>query len=167
MGKIIKLKDAVGTPNQENGIFNDYKWFLWFARLLGKIRIGQVDIPTHKEKGKWVVDESDVIRAIESFKEENMKNEKNSKEIENAPMPPSFSGYLNNSNFRLESKSYEIARKRSFGTWFCNNCNIPAKEEHNNPECHVCSDWNGCGKDCTLSRVYCSNCGKSMDVNIR
>lgn len=41
----------------------------------------------------------------------------------------------------------------------CKKCKRPASTEHNNPECHTCEDWNGCGRDCTLSRVFCKKCG--------
>ena len=33
------------------------------------------------------------------------------------------------------------------------------KELHNKPECHLCSDWNGCGSDCTYSGAECLICG--------
>jgi len=66
--------------------------------------------------------------------------------------------------FRFESSSYEINRRKSYGTWYCSTCNIPAETEHKKEECHLCSDWNGCGRDCTLSRVYCNKCGESQDM---
>jgi hypothetical protein len=43
--------------------------------------------------------------------------------------------------------------------WICGCCEIGAKEEHNKEECHKCRDWNGCGRDCTLSRIFCGTCG--------
>lgn len=164
MGKTIKLKAAVGTPDHENGIFNDYKWYLWNARSFGKIRIGRVDIPTRKEKGHWVLDNSDLIRAIESFKKEKTESEKSSNIFEEKQPSIDSGGYLNNSNFRLVRNAYDLARKRSDGTWYCNTCYLPAETEHNNTECHTCSDWNGCGNDCTLSRVYCRHCEKELRI---
>jgi hypothetical protein len=62
-------------------------------------------------------------------------------------------------NFILKNSEYEIFRKKGYGTWYCKNCDIPGETEHNKEECHLCSDWNGCGKDCTLSKVYCKKCG--------
>jgi transposase-like protein len=70
--------------------------------------------------------------------------------------------YENKGNFRKEVDTYSLARRDSDGTWYCNTCNKVAETEHKNPLCHVCSDWNGCGKDCTLSKVYCSQCGKFL-----
>ena len=164
MEKMIKLKDAVGTPHHENGIFNDYKWYLWHARNFGKIRIGQIDIPTRKEKGHWVLDNFDLTRAIESFKKKNTETERSSKRIDEKRPSIDSGGYLNNSNFRLVCNAYDIARKRSDGTWYCNTCNLPAETEHNNPACRTCSDWNGCGQDCTLSRIYCPRCEKELRI---
>lgn len=40
----------------------------------------------------------------------------------------------------------------------------PASTENNASECHTCSDWNGCGTDCTLSRVFCAPCGTSLEL---
>lgn len=64
----------------------------------------------------------------------------------------------------VEASAYERGRKISDGHWRCNICGKPAAEEHMAEECHRCSDWNGCGGDCTLSRVYCEKCGKEKVV---
>lgn len=42
--------------------------------------------------------------------------------------------------------------------WFCNECFQPATLEHDKDECHLCVDWNGCGRDCTLSALICDQC---------
>ena len=58
--------------------------------------------------------------------------------------------------------------RAEYASYFeCRTCGRVALEEHNNPECHLCEDWNGCGRDCTLSRVYCPECGVEADVWIR
>lgn len=67
----------------------------------------------------------------------------------------------NKEDFTFKVDEYELMRKKSDGTWYCNPCNQPAETEHNKEECHLCSDWNGCGKDCTLSRIFCKKCGTS------
>jgi hypothetical protein len=165
MGTMMKLKDAVGTPNHEIGVFNDYVWFVWHARNFGKIRIGKVEIKTHKEKGKWFVDDSEMLKAFESFKVANAEEKNRSKLMPENPRKIIPEPKI--ADFRLVSNIYDVARKRSDGTWYCNTCNLPAETEHNNPECHTCSDWHSCGKDCTLSKVYCLKCGKSLEINIR
>ena len=68
------------------------------------------------------------------------------------------------SDFRFKVNDYERARRRSDSTWYCNRCNRPAETEHNKPECHLCSDWHECNRDCTLSRVYCDRCKTSQEM---
>jgi hypothetical protein len=43
--------------------------------------------------------------------------------------------------------------------WACTACGYLADTEHDNMPCHVCDDWHGCGRDCTLSKIYCKKCG--------
>jgi len=76
----------------------------------------------------------------------------------------SCGSYRVQGDFHFVSSDYERIRKRSDGGWICNACWKPASTENNRPECHTCSDWNGCGADCTLSRVFCSECGTSLAV---
>jgi len=76
----------------------------------------------------------------------------------------SWGSYRVHEHFHFVSSDYERIRKRSDGGWICNSCWKPASTENNRPECHTCSDWNGCGTDCTLSRVFCSECGTSLAV---
>ncbi|MGD0862064.1 MAG: hypothetical protein ABSA21_04820 [Candidatus Limnocylindrales bacterium] len=51
-------------------------------------------------------------------------------------------------------------RGHSSGSWICAVCNVEAITEHDRAECHRCSDWGGCGRDCTLSRIVCPKCGR-------
>lgn len=44
-------------------------------------------------------------------------------------------------------------------SWVCSHCFAPAQYEHGREECHRCSDWSGCGSDCTLSAATCPPCG--------
>lgn len=39
-------------------------------------------------------------------------------------------------------------------------CDAVAAEVNDKPECHSCSDWSGCGGDCTLSELICPTCGE-------
>ena len=73
-------------------------------------------------------------------------------------------GYKIQRDFRFVWSDYEIAKMRNDGTWYCNKCNIRAGTEHNKEECHSCRDWNGCRRDCTLSKVYCPKCGSFISV---
>lgn len=64
--------------------------------------------------------------------------------------------------FEFRSDPYRALRGKSDGEWYCLNCTREARTEHNKPECHTCADWNGCGTDCRLSRVFCDYCNISM-----
>ena len=61
--------------------------------------------------------------------------------------------------FTFKVDPYLKVTGRSNGSWYCSGCDAPAVTEHNKPECHTCSDWNGCGQDCTLSKLSCRACG--------
>lgn len=75
-----------------------------------------------------------------------------------------FGGYKIYGEFRFVWDDVQRLRRKSNGTWYCNRCQAPAETEHNKQECHLCSDWNGCGEDCTLSKVYCLKCGTSLVI---
>lgn len=71
--------------------------------------------------------------------------------------------YGNHGEFHTLVVSYfDSGRTETYQTWICNNCWNRADLENNKPECHRCSDWSPCGNDCTLSAVYCSNCGTRL-----
>ena len=42
--------------------------------------------------------------------------------------------------------------------YVCKKCEKSATTKHEKPQCHMCSDWNGCNSDCTLSHLVCENC---------
>jgi len=66
----------------------------------------------------------------------------------------SFETFKTVGNFKLVGDEYLRLRGKSDGKWYCIKCNIPAETEHEKEECHRCSDWNGCGTDCTLSKIF-------------
>ena len=174
MGKIIKLNEAVGTYNPDRGIYHSYNWYREQAKEYGTVNIGDTNISARKEKGSWCIDSADFDRAVNDFI--NKKTEE--KEQSQLMMEDHQKGifhpgriwisdncyYENKGDFRYEVDTYRQALKESDGIWYCNICNLPAETEHNNPECHRCADWGSCGKDCTLSKVYCSHCKKSLVV---
>lgn len=174
MGKMIKLNETVGTLSPERGINNSYNWYRQQAKNHGSVEIGNTNIPAHKIKGTWFVDSDDFDLAVNDF----IRKKAAEKEHARLMMEDFLKGiyhpgkvwisdcsyYENKGDFRLEVDTDQLIRMISNGTWYCNTCNLPAKTEHNNPECHSCADWGGCGSDCTLSRVYCSHCGKSLSI---
>lgn len=174
MGKIVKLKDITSTPDPEKDVYNSYNWYREYAQKYGYIPIGDTHVSVRKEKGSWVVDLDDFDHAVRSFINKKAEKEKHTHLMMDDHQKGIFHKgrisisdsryYDNKGDFRLEVDTYSMARKDSDGTWYCNTCNIPAETEHNNPECHTCSDWGSCGRDCTLSKVYCSRCEKFLFI---
>ena len=77
--------------------------------------------------------------------------------------------YRRSEPFHFAWSDYDMIRRRSNGGWYCNSCMKATDTEHDNPECHRCSDWSPCGNDCTLSRIICElrddrGCGLADDV---
>ncbi|MDP3395669.1 MAG: hypothetical protein Q8S57_03225 [Methanoregula sp.] len=177
MAERIRLKTAIESQIQVDRCFGSYETYRKWANEEGYILIENVKIPTIKEKGIWYINRVDFDRALTLYKNKySSEFQKMAKlMMEDYQNGIFHSGkiwitdskyYVNKGDFRLDVDAYAQACKASDETWFCNICNIPAKTEHNNPECHRCSDWDGCGTDCTLSKVYCTKCGKSMHVGI-
>jgi|GEM_PF-961554 len=174
MGKLVKLKDVVGTYVPERGLYNSYNWYREHAKKYGNISIGSVKISVHKEKGSWVLDLAEFDQAVKSFIDKKADQEKHIESMMNDYKKGIFHkgiiwisdtlSYDNKGDFRFEIDEYALARKDSSGRWYCNTCNNLAETEYNNPECHTCSDWGNCGRDCTLSRVYCPQCKKSLEI---
>lgn len=54
--------------------------------------------------------------------------------------------------------------KDSGAYWFCSRCWQGAALAHDKPECHTCSDWGSCGRDCTLSEESCQACSTALPV---
>lgn len=171
MERLIKLKDAIELYRHEEKVPNNsYAWYRKLAQQYGKISIGGIDVPAYKQNRIWYVDKKEFTEAIKRHREviEDLKQVTNdyAKGIIHGKdgdiISTEWGGYKIQSGFRLEWFDYEQARKKSHGTWYCNKCNISVKTEHNKAECHLCSDWNGCGKDCTLSKIYCPQCENKL-----
>lgn len=173
----IRLKDAIDAQILVDRCFGSYSTYRKWANEEGYISIETVKVPTIKEKGTWYVNRVDFERALTLYKNKHSSEFQKKAQLmmEDHQKGIFHPGkiwitdtkyYVNKGDFRLDIDAYAQARKESHETWFCNTCNKPAKTEHNNPKCQWCSDWDGCGTDCTLSKVYCAKCGKSMQVGI-
>ena len=169
----MTLRDAVEYyKKQEKAISNSYEWYRKSAKNFGKISIGGVSVPVYRLKGRWHVDEKTFHNAIQKhlLQVSHVKKvtEDYSKGIiygrDGDTIHTEWGGYRIHGAFRFVWSDLERRRMRSYGTWYCNRCNSTAETEHNKEECHLCKDWNGCGTDCTLSRVHCSKCGESISL---
>jgi hypothetical protein len=172
LGGKMKLKEAIQSYRNEKGApQNSYEWYRKCAKQKGNIPIGNMNVPAYKQSGIWYIDDNKFAEAIKKHREkmEHLKQvtEDYSKGIihgnDGDIIETRWGGYKICGGFRFMWSTVETLRGRSNGTWICNKCNIPAETEHNKEECHLCRDWNGCGTDCTLSKVYCSKCGAILN----
>lgn len=171
--KELELRDAVQLYRKEERVsLNSYEWYRKSAKQYGEVSIGVTNVPAYKHGGIWHVDGKKFAEAIKRHREVIKRLKQVTADYakgiihgkEGDVVYTEWGGYEIHEDFRFVWSDYELARKKSYGTWYCNKCNIPAKTEHNKEECHLCSDWNGCGRDCTLSKVYCQKCRRSIDV---
>jgi hypothetical protein len=169
----MKLKEAVELfRKEESAPINSYEWYRKQAHEGGTVSIGGTNVPAYKYKRSWHVDDEKFDEAIEKYREaiEHLKQvtvdyDKGIIHGENGDtISTTWGGYKIIGGFRFVWSYYEVYRRKSDGRWYCNKCDEPAKTEHDKEECHLCRDWNGCGRDCTLSRVYCPKCGRSIDI---
>jgi len=171
--KKLKLKDAVQLYHNEiKTPSNSYEWYRKSAQRNGCVPIHNTDVPAFKQDGIWCVNDKKFAEAIK----QHHKAIKNLKQVtadydkgiihgKNGDIiHTEWGGYEIHGGFRFEWSDYKRDRMKSNGTWYHNRCNTPAETEHKKEECHLCSDWNGCGRDCTLSKIYCSKCGESLDM---
>ena len=169
----LTLREAVELyRKEERAPANAYDWYRKAAQQSGKVYIGKTYISAYKRSGVWYVGGKEFAEAIkrhrESIRHLKQVTVEYSKGIihgkDGDTIYTEWGGYEIHQNFRFVWSDVQRYRRKSYGTWYCNRCQTPAMTEHNKEECHLCSDWGGCGTDCTLSRVYCPNCGASLDV---
>lgn len=170
---LLTLKEAVERYRQEErAVSNSYNWYRKQAQESGETWIGGIHIPALKQNGIWHVYKADLSKAINNHRE-SIKHLKEVTEdyrkgiihgTNGDTIHTEFGGYEIRGDFYFVWDDAQRFREKSYGTWYCKKCQAPAETKHNKEECHLCSDWNGCGEDCTLSRVYCKSCGASLDV---
>lgn len=169
---MIRLSEAIARYRQEEAAYsNAYEWYRRGAQRRGSVSIGDVEIPVRKEHGAWFVDEEDLGRALANHRRivahRKAVTADYSKHVLHGRPGNTVEmdwGYYRVANgFHCVSSKYEHPPTGP-GTWYCTPCWRVAETEHEREECHTCSDWGGCGRDCTLSRVHCKVCGGSMQV---
>jgi hypothetical protein len=172
VANMIRLSEAVARFRREEGAYsNAYDWYRRSAQRYGNAYIGGMDVPVHKERGAWYVNEEDLNRAL-AHHQRAVANRKavtmdyDRHVLHGHPgvrVEMDWGYYQVADGFHCVSPKYEHPPVGS-GTWYCTPCWRIAETEHDREECHTCSDWGSCGRDCTLSRVYCKVCGGSMQV---
>lgn len=167
--RLLPLGEVVREYAAITGSGNAHDWYRRQANADGCVRLGGQCAAAFKVGNRWMVDAEEVADSFVALKNAKAERERASKRYEDGELDgtltaieTTWGSYMVRGAFHLvtqrRSKPY-----RGGGVWHCNECMRPANLEHNKPECHRCSDWSSCGRDCTLSAVRCTECGTQMD----
>ncbi len=146
----IKLKEAIEKyKEEEKAPGNSYEWYRKMAKSSNKVYIGRLKMSVYKIKGCWYLDKEDFYTAIESHRKIISRIKKNTSDykqgiihgVDGDTIETEWGGYKIKKSFRFVWNNYAIFRKKSNGTWYCNECNEIAE---------------------TDDKIYCQNCGKEV-----
>ena len=181
-GGSLSLRDAVDRFRLEEGSpANVYDWWRRGAQRFGHVTFGQrrqliaggsTDVPAYKAGNKWIVD----AVAFEAALAEHRAYRAELQFIADAyeqhrllvgpgkRVDVSWGHYRVAEGFHVRCHSASRPSHDHVESWVCNNCWRLASLEHGKPECHTCSDWGTCGRDCTLSAVVCADCAARLNL---
>src|SRR6185503_12666139 len=136
---------------------NSYEWFRKTAASDGTLPVGSLNVEVLKQDGIWFVDVAALESALASHREARENVHRNTRDHEKGiihgadgdAVRTDWGSYGIRGQFRIECWDRDRIRHRSYGTWICNVCNKPAETKHDKKPCHRCTDWTGCGRDCT------------------
>ncbi len=163
----ITLKDALKRARMAGALpGNSDEWYRKQAARSGKVEIADKPVRAVKRRA-WMLDAQEFEAALAAARTHGQAIQQVDDDYEARKLRPegartSWGGYRVHDGFHFVWSTEARIRHDSDGHWVCNGCWKSASTEHDKPECHRCSDWNGCGTDCTLSRIYCERCGTSM-----
>lgn len=169
---MIRLSEAIARFREEEGApSNAYDWYRRGAQRYGTVHIGGLDVPVCKERGAWYVNEDDLRRALVHHRQAIAHRKAVTGDYDRHVLHgrPGAWVEMDWGYYQVAEGFHHVSANNEHppagpGTWYCTLCWRVAETEHRREECHTCSDWGGCGKDCTLSRVFCKVCGGSMQV---
>ena len=178
----LPLRDAVARFRLEDRSWtNSYDWWRRNAQRGGRVDFGtprqlaaagSTEVRARKSAGKWMVDRADFDAALTEHRAANAELAQITRDYElrrlvvgpGKQVHTTWGGYRVLKDFHVTQKSAIPPWDGYAESWVCNQCWKSAELEHNNEECHRCSDWGPCGRDCTLSTVRCADCGTSLTV---
>ena len=173
-GNEINLAEAIERARARGAVAdNAYDWYRKQAATSGEVHIGGQRVRAVKRGRQWVVNTRELEASIASAQaakaakheaERRAEEDYKARKLNPEGARTSWGGYRVRGEFHFVWSDYRVMRMKSDGGWVCNRCWAPASTEHDKPECHRCSDWSPCGTDCTLSRVHCEGCEKSMTI---
>ena len=165
--KELTLREALKRARATGALpSSSYEWYRKEAASTGKVDIAGKNVRAIKRRA-WMLNAEDFKAALAAARSQRQALHQVDKDYKAGKLRPggahtSWGGYSVRGNFHFVWSDEDRVRHKSDGAWICNRCWKAASLEHNKPECHRCSDWSGCGTDCTLSRIYCEACGTSM-----
>lgn len=169
----VTLAQAVERYRGEPGAAcNAYDWYRKQAHRDGRVWLGGSYVNAAKVGKQWMVDEAEVDQAVTAHRQRMAKQHQDTADYDShilhgedgTSVTTDWGGYRISGDFHFAWNWYLIGTRKSDGWWYCNRCFHPAHSERNKEECHTCSDWGGCGGDCTLSRIFCPPCGTSKGM---
>ena len=143
----------------ENNVRTFYHGFRYFLkhRTETTIRIQDVVLKWKKIGVKICVDkfelQKETNKTIQKLQKEKWLKENGTLEQRADKIHDRFVSFYHNMHPGKEWTEY-----------ICRKCEKPAETKHDKNECHVCSDWNGCNRDCKLSHLICTNCGITQNM---
>jgi hypothetical protein len=140
------LYNELHGKNHLMGIGNSWRYWLRKRNKIKKlIDICGIEISFHKVGRKICVDKQDFLKKVQERIKEKI-------ERENGPIEGKG---IVHGNF-VELDRVDSGMIESY--YVCRKCENTATTRNEKPECHTCSDWNGCGRNCTLSHLVCKKC---------
>jgi hypothetical protein len=155
----ITLAAAVERYRNEPGAFsNAYEWYRKQAQRDGQVSLGGTSVATVKVRNQWMVDVVDVELALAAHRDRVARQHQVTADYEahilhgddRSTTATDWGGYRIRGAFHSAWNSYEVYRKKSDGSWFCNTCFELVKTEYDD-------DWEP-------KHVSCARCGTSMDM---
>lgn len=173
MSDWIPLADAVSRFRVVSRGSSSYATYSSHAARCGSVTLGR-SIETKKDsRGRWVVRESEVEAGIAAeiirtrqIREATEKYEEHT--LIGSPgqrVHTEWGHYVVAKDFHFHYSFVDAYRRRNDGFWICSQCWTRATEKHEKAECHTCSDWGDCRRNCTLSSIGCDECGTEMSVS--
>lgn len=166
----VPLTEAVDRFKKEPGAWqNAYDWYRQSAARNGTVSFNNHRITAIKAGRRWMVDETEFEAALASYRQgrghlERISADYNARILHPGTVRVLGGGYTVRGAFHFRWDDMARALKRSDGFWRCNTCWAPAALEHSRDECGRCRNWSSCGRDCTLSRIFCCKCGTAESM---
>ena len=177
---LIPLKAAYERFRLEPGCCcNSYDWYRQQAQRNGVVSFGsrrqlvrscRSGVTVTKVRGQWMVDQGDIDAEVAEHRAATAELEQITSDYRRkvlhgeagSTMRATFGSYTVYADLHSSWRSDAKPWKESGANWFCSRCWQPGTLKHDKPECHTCSDWGSCGRDCTLSDVSFKACGTAM-----